>query len=65
MDFEFAMWQMLYLFVAPQKVYRNFGYRKGLSSIFVILMIHCYRPYYFQKPNHSLLETIPRFSFFC
>lgn len=29
MDFEFALWQMLYLFVAPQKVYRNFGYRKG------------------------------------
>lgn len=29
MDFEFALWQMLYLFVAPQKVFRNFGYRKG------------------------------------
>lgn len=29
MDFEFALWQMLYLFVAPQKVYRNFFYRKG------------------------------------
>lgn len=28
MDFEFALWQMLYLFVAPQKVYRNFNYRK-------------------------------------
>lgn len=33
MDFEFALWQMLYLFVAPQKVYRNFGYRKGEPSI--------------------------------
>ena len=32
MDFEFAIWQMLYLFVAPQKVYRNFGYRKGSKS---------------------------------
>lgn len=29
MDFEFALWQMLYLFVAPQRVFRNFGYRKG------------------------------------
>lgn len=28
MDFEFAFWQMIYLFVAPQKVYRNFHYRK-------------------------------------
>ncbi|XP_018578813.1 protein unc-50 homolog [Anoplophora glabripennis] len=28
MDFEFAFWQMLYLFTAPQKVYRNFQYRK-------------------------------------
>jgi hypothetical protein len=29
MDFEFALWQMLYLFISPQKVYRNFGYRRG------------------------------------
>lgn len=28
MDFEFALWQMLYLMIAPQKVYRNFHYRK-------------------------------------
>ncbi|ELU08114.1 hypothetical protein CAPTEDRAFT_148077 [Capitella teleta] len=28
MDFEYAFWQMLYLIVAPQKVYRNFAYRK-------------------------------------
>ncbi|XP_069613598.1 protein unc-50 homolog [Ranitomeya imitator] len=28
MDFEFALWQMLYLFTSPQKVYRNFQYRK-------------------------------------
>ncbi|KYO41441.1 unc-50-like protein [Alligator mississippiensis] len=28
MDFEFALWQMLYLFTAPQRVYRNFHYRK-------------------------------------
>ena len=28
MDFEFALWQMLYLFYRPQNVYRNFQYRK-------------------------------------
>ncbi|XP_075227333.1 unc50 RNA binding protein isoform X2 [Lycorma delicatula] len=34
MDFEFALWQMMYLFVAPQKVYRNFHYRKETKSQF-------------------------------
>lgn len=34
MDFEFAFWQMLYLFIAPQKVYRNFYYRKQTKSQF-------------------------------
>ncbi|KAJ6667458.1 hypothetical protein lerEdw1_016579 [Lerista edwardsae] len=28
MDFDFALWQMLYLFTSPQRVYRNFHYRK-------------------------------------
>lgn len=28
MDFEYAFWQMIYLFISPQKVYRNFQYRK-------------------------------------
>lgn len=44
MDFEFALWQMLYLFVAPQKVYRNFGYRKGSSHFHFLFgsMIHCF-----------------------
>lgn len=28
MDFEFALWQMFYLFISPQKLYRNFSYRK-------------------------------------
>lgn len=30
MDFEFAFWQMTYLFISPQKVYRNFQYRKRM-----------------------------------
>lgn len=34
MDFEFAFWQMVYLFIAPQKVYRNFQYRKQSKSQF-------------------------------
>lgn len=28
MDFEFAFWQMVYLMSAPDKVFRDFGYRK-------------------------------------
>ncbi|XP_063366349.1 protein unc-50 homolog [Cydia amplana] len=34
MDFEFAAWQMVYLFVSPQKVFRNFNYRKHTRSQF-------------------------------
>ncbi|XP_050694531.1 protein unc-50 homolog isoform X2 [Eriocheir sinensis] len=34
MDFEFAAWQMVYLFIAPQKVYRNFQYRKQTKAQF-------------------------------
>lgn len=33
MDFEFAVWQMIFLFVAPQKVYRNFQNRKRTLSL--------------------------------
>lgn len=32
MDFEFAIWQMVYLFISPQKLYRNFSYRKRKHS---------------------------------
>ena len=28
MDFQFALWQMYYLFISPQKVFRDFVYRK-------------------------------------
>ncbi|XP_014215551.1 protein unc-50 homolog [Copidosoma floridanum] len=34
MDFEFASWQMIYLFTSPQKVYRNFKSRKQTKSQF-------------------------------
>ncbi|PRD28138.1 UNVERIFIED_CONTAM: unc50-b [Trichonephila clavipes] len=34
MDFEFALWQMFNLFVSPQKVYRNFQYRKQTKNQF-------------------------------
>lgn len=33
MDFEFALWQMTFLFINPQKVYRNFQHRKGMLNI--------------------------------
>eukprot|EP00088_Acartia_fossae_P010696 TRINITY_DN15349_c0_g1_i1.p1 TRINITY_DN15349_c0_g1~~TRINITY_DN15349_c0_g1_i1.p1 ORF type:complete len:284 (-),score=53.74 TRINITY_DN15349_c0_g1_i1:362-1162(-) len=34
MDFEFALWQMVYLFHKPQQVYRNFQYRKETKAQF-------------------------------
>ncbi|KAJ0172051.1 hypothetical protein K1T71_012024 [Dendrolimus kikuchii] len=34
MDFEFAAWQMVYLFIAPQKVFQNSNYRKYTKSQF-------------------------------
>jgi len=34
MDFQFAFWQMIYLFVAPQKVFRNSMYRKQTKGQF-------------------------------
>ncbi|KAA0203537.1 hypothetical protein HAZT_HAZT006737 [Hyalella azteca] len=34
MDFEFAAWQMVYLFTAPRKVFRNSYYRKQTKSQF-------------------------------
>lgn len=35
MDFEFALWQMIYLLIKPQKVYRNFMYRKRSFPVFL------------------------------
>lgn len=34
MDFDFAFWQMVYLFLNPNKVYRNFQYRKQTKNQF-------------------------------
>ncbi|KAJ8986225.1 hypothetical protein NQ317_009931 [Molorchus minor] len=34
MDFEFAFWQMLNLFISPQKVCKNFQYRKRMKFQF-------------------------------
>jgi len=31
MDFEFAIWQIINLFIAPQKVFRAFQYRKRMN----------------------------------
>lgn len=34
MDFQFALWQMVYLFISPQKVFRDFLYRKQTKNQF-------------------------------
>lgn len=39
MDFEFALWQMLYLFISPQKVYRNVNYRKRKYFLFYSFLV--------------------------
>jgi hypothetical protein len=36
MDFEFAIWQMIFLFIAPQKVYRNFQNRKRMLYLIIL-----------------------------
>lgn len=43
MDFEFALWQMIYLFVSPQKLYRNFSYRKRKLFIWLTRFFCCWR----------------------
>jgi len=41
MDFEYALWQLCYIFLSPQKVYRNFQYRKSnIEIIFLKLISH-------------------------
>jgi len=54
MDFEFAIWQAIYLILSPQKVYRNFQYRKRkfltrkLIRLLYICTCSCYDyPYEF------------------
>ncbi|XP_054167010.1 protein unc-50 homolog [Oppia nitens] len=49
MDFEFAVWQMIYLFISPKKVYRNFQYRKQTKNqfarddpAFLVLLFVCF-----------------------
>lgn len=32
MDFEYASWQMIYLFISPHKVYRSVYYRKSTKN---------------------------------
>lgn len=34
MDFQFAIWQMYYLFISPQRVFRDFVYRKQTKNQF-------------------------------
>ncbi|KAI9208536.1 protein unc-50 [Polychytrium aggregatum] len=48
MDFEFALWQMLYLCISPQRLYRNIYYHKQTKNqwarddpAFVVLIAAC------------------------
>ena len=47
MDFEFALWQMIFLFISPQKVYRNFQSRKRKLLCIFKMGIIIY--YYYDK----------------
>ena len=42
MDFQFAFWQMIYLLIAPQKVFRDFQYRKRELLISFELCVYCF-----------------------
>ena len=57
MDFDFALWQMLYLFYKPQNVYRNFQYRKvsWRSDIKMDII------YYFQETKAQFARDDPAF----
>lgn len=49
MDFEFALWQIIFLFVAPQKVYRNFKNRKRTLYTYIIFIIIYRTQLYFER----------------
>lgn len=62
MDFEFAMWQMVYLFISPQKLYRNFSYRKRkCDQPFSLVAQSLIDRVISQRQNHNSLETIQPF----
>lgn len=61
MDFEFALWQMLYLFVSPQKVYRNFNYRKRKCRMNLEMTTGMNLFWCSQKRNHNLPEMTQHF----
>lgn len=37
MDFEYASWQMVNIFVSPQKLYRNFSYHHCMFFVFLCI----------------------------
>ena len=70
MDFQFAFWQMVYLFVSPQKVFRDFVYRKRKLAKQVIQIFlsvtQSLKPCsaFIQRPRTSLLGMIPLLWFY-
>lgn len=75
MDFQYALWQMLYLFVAPQKVFRNSGYRKETKMqfarddpAFLVLLVaslccKCNFILNFDPISHSYFVSVTSFGF--
>ena len=42
MDFQCAFWQMIYLFISPQKVIRDFLYQKRKCCVAAVLFVHAF-----------------------
>lgn len=61
MDFEFALWQMFYLFIAPQKVYRNFQYRKRKCSEHCFIYSYVYVRKIFVETKSQFARDDPAF----
>src|SRR5205823_3355058 len=67
MDFEFASWQMVYLFVAPQRVFRQSMYRKQTKNQFArddpaFLVLLCFW-FIISAAGLSLVLHLPFLSF--
>ena len=60
MDFEFAIWQMLYLFYKPQNVYRNFQYRKVSDYEKIGQLCRVLNGFIERKQKLNLQEMTPR-----
>ncbi|RXG69235.1 Protein unc-50-like protein [Armadillidium vulgare] len=58
MDFQYAAWQMFYLFVSPQRVYRNFQYRKRVGISLHILLSMSWEYCFILIDETSYIENV-------